>query len=210
MKYFFLILTLFLASCAGYRFQTQANPFAQYGIKKLYVVHFYNHGNIAKLSAILTKKTMLTLLRYKGLQIVNDPKIADAYLLGLVNTPSKIVQSRVTQALRSASFLNLGDQREEVFVPGTQTINSKVNFVLIKTLTPLEKKLMQSGPEKYSFQEKIIFNHTILANTSFNREYFADSLEVVSTQSRGSMEFSLENMAAQVLRDFENQVLLAF
>ncbi len=88
MKFSWIVF-IFFFSCAGYQFKSKDNPFAQYGIKKIYVPMFYNHTNVPQVSASFTKEITRTLLEFKKLRIVDNPKSADAVLVGIVESRLK-------------------------------------------------------------------------------------------------------------------------
>lgn len=207
------IVLIMLSSCAGYRFQQSANPFAQYGVKSISIPMFYNQSNFPNISAPMTKEIYHVLSKFNDLELRSGDQEADAVLIGIVMSPDKVRRSMIGEDFRSAKNVidEIGDQRGDFYIPARTRLQSSLRLVLLKNPTPKEIELLKSGLGRFAIGSKIIINETIALTSSFNRElYSGEALSVVDTQNRGAMRNSIEEMAKSAAQNFKDMVLYAF
>lgn len=215
-KYLSLILLLVLSGgCAGYRFQSKNNPFAQYGIKSISVPMFYNKSNFADVTGPFTKEIYKTLLEFKNLKLSTTPENADAVLIGIVESRAKKKESIIVRNRRRAEAVfgtdSLGDERQDFLVPSVNQIGLRLRIIVIKHPTPTEIKFFQTQFSKNAISSKVIFNETFALNRSYNlKELRGDAIDVLGTQNRGVEKQQILFMAEGAAQSFKDMILYAF
>ena len=214
VRLFLLIFILGLSSCAGYRYQEQNNPFAQYGIESISVPMFYNKSNHSNISSAMTKEIYLMLTRFKGLKVYSGNKEADAVLIGIVDSQNRISQTRRGGNLRSvenAAGEIIGENRGDFYIPSQTDVSAQLRIILIKKPSKKDIQLMQSSLGKFVANSRIIFNETINLNQSFTREIYDDeSVSVINTQNRSALKKSIRSMASNAAQNFKDMIIYAF
>lgn len=209
-----LLLSL-LSGCAGYRFQSKFNPFAQYGIKSISVPMFYNKSNFADVSGPFTKEIYKTLLEFKNLKLSTTPERADAVLIGIVESRAKRKESIVVRNRKRAEAVfgsdSLGEERQDFIVPSVNQIGLRLRVVVIKHPTPTEIKFFQTQFSKSVLSSKVIFNETFELSRSYNlKELRDEGIAVLGSQNRGVEKQQIQWMAEGAAQSFKDMILYAF
>jgi hypothetical protein len=214
MKKWLFLLTF--VSCAGYRFQQDQNPLAQYGINSLSVPMFYNESNFPEVSPMFTKEIYHLLTSYSGLKVHSGFSLAsDAVLIGIIKSSQKRVESQAPLNLRVAqqgARNSIGQSREDFYVPGSNSLNMSLRIIVIKQPTADELEVLHSSfGEQVAKSSKIIFNETFTLTNSFNREILDnEGTQVVGTQNKGSQFRTQQNMAKEAATLVRDMILYAF
>lgn len=216
MRYFLLTLLL-LTSCAGYKFQDKSNPFAQYGIKSLYVPMFYNHGNLGNVNSKLTEEIMQTLLEFKDLKLKQDINTADAVLLGIVTTKEKrkdtiqTISRKSVENIYEEEAFGIKSTREDFYVPSVNRIRFDLRVIVIKHPTKEEIKFLQTELGEKFLSSKVIFNERIRLSEDYAlKELSETSIDVIGTQNRGVEKQTFDTMAKEAASSFKEMILYAF
>lgn len=203
-----------LCSCAGYRFQEKENPFAQYGVKSITIPMFYNKSNLSNVSAPMTREMYQMLSTFSGLELKSGKNNADAVLIGIVDSPSQVKESREASNLRSAKNAAedaLGENREDFYIPATTNVRANLRLILLKNPSEKEIELLKSSLGKFAVGPKIIVNETIALNASFTRELYSGSaIDVIDTQNRSALRSTIDDMAKNAAQNFKDMILYAF
>ena len=212
-----LIISLLatLTSCAGYRFQTKTNPFAQYGIKSIAVPMFYNKSNFADVSGPFTKEIYKTLLDFKNLKLSEGPERSDAVLIGILESRAKKKESITVKNIKKAKTIfgddSLGEERQDFIVPTVNQMGLQLRVVVIKHPTPTEIKFFQTQFSKKVLSSKVIFNETINLRRDYNLKQLRDGgINVLGSQNRGVEKQQIQLMAEGAAQSFKDMILYAF
>lgn len=209
-----LCFIVFLASCAGYRFQEKTNPFAQYGVKSISVPMFYNHSNFPNISAPMTKEIFQMLSGFNGLKLYSGNEKADAVLVGMVTSPEKVKDSQQPKNLRSAKNVLsgvIGDEREDFYIPSSTELRAGLRIVLIKNPNEKEIELLKTSLGRFAVGPRVIVNESIPLTGTFTRElYGASAVDVIDTQNRSALKSTVEDMAQRAALNFRDMILYAF
>lgn len=208
-------MTLFLVSCAGYRFQTSNQFFSQHGVYTLYVPMFYNKTPFSGVSPVFTREIYSVLRQFPNLKIVGSLEGADAVLIGIIESNRDITKATTTKTLRLAKSVaptNVGDGRQDFYIPSTSNVTMGLRLIMVKGPSAQMISILQSDIGKQAgVSSKIIFNEVISVTGVYNREYLDEQGgEVVATQNRGAQKNIINNMAAEAATSFENMVIYAF
>lgn len=213
----FLLLLCLLVGCSGYRFTQQDNPLAQYGIRSLSVPMFYNYSNLPEVSADFTRETYKLLSGFSGLKLKSGYHTsADAVLIGIIKTREKTaMQTQRPGSLRSAQAATpgtLGTSRQQFYVPGSVSLEARLQIIVIKKPSQEDLSLLQSGiGESIKSNSKIVFNEIIPLNSTYTREFLDDAgTQVIATQNAGVQRRTIKTMAENAAISVRDMILYAF
>lgn len=217
---FFLLLTLFLTSCAGYSFKDVENPLAQFGINSISIPVFINNSSLSGMTGPFTKEMALLFSKYPKLKVYNyENKKSDAILIGIINSPPKkrdaiINGNKIYPAGELAD--SFGD-RNLFYLPLDSTYSVVVQFILIKGPSERELNFILDNKELLAQAKtpKIIINETFSLTQSYAHTLYGnqnpDMGGVVNfTNTRGHYHKSILDLAESVATRFEQEVLNAF
>ena len=215
MRLLFPLLIVFLTSCAGYRFQTKENPFAQYGIKSVSVPMFYNHSNFSNVSPMFTREVYRKLLDFKKLKVKSGHVLADAVLIGIILSPKLRKDSVSVLSSKEASNAfgedSIGSNRKDFSVTSVSEINLSLRVMVIKHPSPAEIEFLQNNISAQALSSKIIFNETIPLKVSYqHKELSGTGTKVLATQNRGIEKQRLNDLAMKAADNFKDMILYAF
>lgn len=210
-----LILSLFISSCSGYRFQKKTNPFSQYGIRSISVPMFYNHSSFNNVSGMFTKEIFSTLTEFKDLRITSGRSASDAVLIGIVESDLKHKESTRTKASKSVknTYGNevIGEKREDFFIASVNEIRVSLRIIVIKHPTREEIEFLQTEMGQNALNSRIIFNERISIAESYNlKELQGEATKVLGAQNRGLKKATLDNLAKSAAGNFKDMILYAF
>ncbi|MBD65751.1 MAG: hypothetical protein CME62_11125 [Halobacteriovoraceae bacterium] len=210
----FLIL-LFLFSCAGYKYRSKQNPFAQFGINSLSVPMFYNHSNYADIESVFTQEIFNTMLEYNGLELKSGNKPSDAVLIGIIESRDKLSESMETVITKSADNTFgedvLGTDRDDLLLPRQRSVGLKLRLIVIKHPTREEIKFLTSKMGENAVGSKVIFNEVIgLNSTQTLKSLRGEGIKVLGSQNRGLNRQTMQNMAKSAANNFKDMILYAF
>lgn len=213
-----LFIFLFLASCSGYHFKRTDNPFAAYEIQSVAIPMFLNRSAIPDAGAYLNKEIVLSLTGHTGLKIYNgENQDADAVLIGIVTS-----KDHVTSVYKSDDTFTTGALEESIkgrksfYVPSSTSYAMNLQLVLIRRPTKEDRALIESSLGPFlNAHPRIVLNESLSLSGSFTREVFdtltPDSGGVVNyTKNRSLRDKSLQNMAKDAAKTFNQEVLDAF
>ena len=214
MRLLYFILTLFLFSCAGYRFQQKDNPFKQYGIKSIAVPMFYNQSTLPNITSYFTKEIYNMISDFDGLKIVNARR-ADAVLVGIIESEDRLIDTIVPGSPRSVENLiedDLESTRGEFYVPSSSDVRLRLKLIVIKAPTEEEIKFLRSKKSSKAFlSSKIIFKEEIALSRSFTREIFGKESKVINhSQNKGALKKTIVALSKEAAETFKEMILYAF
>ena len=205
----------FLSSCSGYRLQSRKNPFAQYGVKKIYVPMFYNQGNLGNISGVFTKEILDVLSDFKGLILTRGKSESDAVLIGIIDTPKKLKDSSEVTAVKRVSNTYgedaLGQNRDDFKAPSVNTVSISVRLIVIKKPTSEEIKFFQNSLSENALSSKIIFNEKINLSGNYSlKELQGSSQLVLNSQNRGVEKQLIDQLAKDTATSFKDMIIYVF
>lgn len=211
-----ILLIIFLFSaCSNYRFQSKANPFAQYFIDSLAVPMFYNHSNISNVSGVFTREVYHALLDFSDLKLTVSDKKADAVLIGIISSREKLKDSISTVSSKSVKNTfgedALGKTREDFVVPSVNQMNLTLRIIVIRHPTAEEINFLQKDITQHALSSKIIFNEVIPLSESYTlKELRSEGTQVLGVQNRGVEKQAVFNLAKKAAISFKDMILYAF
>jgi hypothetical protein len=214
MPWYFLLSLL--VGCSGYRFTQQDNPLSQYGIRSLSIPMFYNYSNLPEPSPDFTRETYKILNGFPGLKIVSGySKKTDAVLIGVIRSPEQMIETHIPSNIRSAktrASTSIGSERQNFYVPGTNSINLGVQLIVIKRPTEAELELLRSPMgAQVPKSSKVIFNEFIAASSSHTIEILDRAgTQVNATQTAGVRRKTIKSMAESAAMQIRDMIFYAF
>lgn len=180
-----IMVTVGGTGCSGYKFNTQDNPFEQYGVTSISVPMFQTIGSVPNVAGPFTREIFNTLLRYPGLKVYpGDYKKTDAVLLGIV-VSSEYIRSAIASV--GIDKVNVAGRSKPLNIPTGTSINLTLKLILIKDPTQNDFDYFLSTFSKYKFNHpKVIFQESIGVTDSFSRSRDTG----VGNDSGGSINFT--------------------
>jgi hypothetical protein len=222
VRFFSLILlSLTLASCAGYHFNTNNNPLVGYDIRSIAVPMFINRSVIPELAAPMTKEITFVLNDYSGLKVLsgNDDK-ADAVLIGIIESKNHYNEVVTTsQSLFTDDTVGIKDSigaRSPFYYPVNSTYAFNLKIILIKKPSPEELQLLTTDFAKYmKVNPRVVLVDEIPLSGNFSRvvgesTQINGSGSVNFVKNKGIFEKSLQETCVQAAQTFKQVVLNAF
>lgn len=222
VRFFSLVLiSLTLASCAGYHFNTNNNPLIGYDIRSIAVPMFINRSVIPELAAPMTKEITFVLNDYSGLRVLsgNDDK-ADAVLIGIIESKNHYNEVVTTsQSLftdDTAGIKNSVGERNPFYYPVESDYAFNLKIILIKKPSPEELQLLTTDFAKYmKVNPRVVLIDEILLSGTFSRvvgesTQINGSGSVNFVKNKGIFEKSLQETCVQAAQTFKQVVLNAF
>ncbi len=217
-KVLILFMLFSLMACSGYHFKRTDNPFAAYEIHSVSIPMFLNRSSVADAAAYLNKEIVLSLSSYKGLKVyTGENDNADAVLVGIVSSPD-----HVTSVYKSDTTFTDGSLKDSVqgrnsfYVPSNTSYSLTMQLVLIRRPTKEDRIMIESSLGPYlNAHPRVVLNEGLSLSGSYTREVAAtvkpdDAGTVNFSKNRALMDKSLQNMAKDAARTFEQEVLDAF
>ncbi len=219
VRFFLLFPLVFLASCAGYHFNTNSNPLIGYDIKSIAVPMFINRSALPELAAPMTKEIMLVLNDYSGLKVLSgDNESADAVLIGIIESNDhlhEVVKTSQTLFTDNTIKTSVGN-RSPFYYPVQTTYHLSFRMILIKRPSKEEMELLTSDLGQYmKVNPKVVLMDQFSLSSTFSRVVG----ETVSLQSPGSVNFvknkgimekSIQETSVRAAQNFKQVVLNAF
>jgi len=205
-----------LVGCSGYRFTQADNPLSQYGIRSLSVPMFYNYSSLSETSADFTRETYKVLNNFTGLKIVSGySEATDAVLIGVIRSPEQISETATPLSPRNAKSRagqSIGSERENFYVPGTNTLSMGLQVIVIKKPTKEELELLRSPlGQQAQKNSKVIFNEFFPINGSHTVEILdRDGTQVNATQTAGVRRKTIKSLAESVALQVRDMIFYAF
>ncbi len=213
-----LFILALMVSCSGYHFKKRDNPLEAYEIHSVAIPMFLNRSAIADVGAYLNKEITLILSSYKGLKVYSgENDAADAVLVGIVNSDSHVSNVYNSEDLFTDGNLkdSIGD-RKSFYVPSSTSYALQVQLILIRRPNKEDRQMIESSIGPYmNAHPRIVLNESLPLSGSFTREVSANNGpdsggRVNYTKNRALLDKSLQNMAKDAARTFEQEVLDAF
>lgn len=217
-KLVILFIFFSLVSCSGYHFKRTDNPLAAYEIHSVAVPMFLNRSSIADVAAYLNKEIILSLSSYKGLKVyTGENDNADAVLVGIVSSPDHLASVyKSDTTFTDGSLKDSVNGRNSFYVPSTTSYTMSLQLVLIRRPTKEDRAMIESNLGPYlNAHPRVVLNEGLALSGSFTREVAGtvtpdDAGTVNYSKNRALMDRSLQNMAKDAARTFEQEVLDAF
>ena len=219
VRFFLLFPLVFLASCAGYHFNTNSNPLIGYDIKSIAVPMFINRSVLPELAAPMTKEIMLVLNDYSGLKVLSgDNESADAVLIGIIESSDHMQDVvRTSQTLFTDNTIKTSvGNRSPFYYPVETSYSLNFRMIIIKRPSKEEMELLASDIGQYmKVNPKVVLMDQFSLASTFARVVG----ETVSTESPGSVNFvknkgimekSIQETSVRAAQNFKQVVLNAF
>ena len=162
----------------------------------------------------MTKEIYHMLSIFSGLELKSGNEPADAVLIGIIESPSQVKESKEAKNLRSAKNAvedAIGENREDFYIPSTTNLRANLRLILLKNPSEKEIELLKSSLGKFAVGPKIIVNENISLTGSFTRElYSSQAIEVIDTQNRSALKNTIDDMAKNAAQNFKDMILYAF
>lgn len=221
VRFFLLFPLVFLASCAGYHFNTNSNPLIGYDIKSVAVPMFINRSAIPELAAPMTKEVMLVLNDYSGLKVLSgDNEDADAVLIGIIESNDHLDEvMKTSQKLftdNTGTIKNSVGGRSPFYYPVETSYNLSFRMILIKRPSKEELEMLTSDIGKYmKVNPKVVMMDQFSLSSSYARvvgeTVSADSPGSVNfVKNKGILEKSIQETSVRAAQNFKQVVLNAF
>ncbi len=219
VRFFLLFPLVFLASCAGYHFNTNSNPLIGYDIRSIAVPMFINRSVLPELAAPMTKEIMLVLNDYSGLKVLSgDNESADAVLIGIIESSDHMQDVvRTSQTLFTDNTIKTSvGNRSPFYYPVETSYSLNFRMIIIKRPSKEEMELLASDIGKYmKVNPKVVLMDQFSLASTFARVVG----ETVSAESPGSVNFvknkgimekSIQETSVRAAQNFKQVVLNAF
>ena len=175
---------------------------------------FYNQSALPNVTPYFTKEIYNMISDFDGLKIVNE-KIADAVLVGIIESENKLIDTVVPGSPRNVENLlsdDLESSRGEFYIPSSSEVRLSLKLIVVKSPTEDEIKFFRSKKSDKAFlSSKIIFREKITLSRSFTREIFEEDSKVINhTQNRGSLKKTVVSLSKEAAETFKEMILYAF
>ncbi|WP_372652949.1 hypothetical protein [Halobacteriovorax sp.] len=211
MKIISILAFLFLASCAGYQFRYQNNPFASYGVKSVAIPNFLNKSLISNASTPMTENISSVLSQNTTLKIHSgNSESADATLIGIVTSSDRrndFYQTTGTTLIDSTAG------RRAFYSPNQTSFSLTLTIILIKKPTKVDLSLLNKDFLPFIDKHpKVVFSKSISLSSSYSRylSTASGSDSTNSTQNREILNKAVEALAVSAGNTFREEVLNAF
>ena len=208
----FLFISLFLSSCAGYKFRNQSNPFTSQGVRSMAIPMFINKTSLSHITPAYTKAVHQVLSSYSDLK-VNSGSIEneDAVILGIItskNDVNKEVRYSNSTLMNTEQQDTIGE-RNAFYLPTSGVYDLNVQIVVLKRPTKEEIDFFVNYFKfsKSSFP-RTIFSKSFTVSGSYTIENEVGGIDssapVRGTKNRGNLRKSLIDSAdslAESLRE---------
>lgn len=219
LKSALFLCTIFLASCAGYHFNTNNNPLIGFDIKSVSVPVFINRSTIPNLSTYMSKEIILAMTDYSGLKVYGgDRDDTDAVLIGILESKDQYLETfkpseyQFTDSTLKSSIGN----RAPFYYSTKTTYNFTLRVILIKRPTKQEIELLTSELGAHiKVHPKVVLNETLSVSGDFTRAASSNTGNtsggsVNFTKNQGLLRKSLQDIAIDTATNFKQVVLNAF
>ncbi len=219
--FLFMLVTIFVASCAGYRVRDRGNPFEQEKVRVLAIPMFINKSIYPGVAPIFTREIARLMASYPGLKLrTTTGGDEDAVLLGIIESPQRYSQAYNTTATKftaGALQTSIGN-RAQYYLPTSSSYKISVRLVMIKNPGKLEKELLASSlGSKIKGQpgSKVVFQQSFSYEGNFNRA----SQDTITPDSGGITNYSktrrffiqtIESLAVSTAQNVEDLVINVF
>jgi hypothetical protein len=211
----FLMSSIILNSCAGYKVEDHQNPLINYEISSISVPVFINNSILPNASAPLTKEIVLMFSEFTGLKIIpGESRKADAILVGIVESDQYtrgVYETNSTKVTSGELETAIGN-RNQFNLPSSTKIGFSLRLILIKDPNIGDLKLIKSNLGKYvKVHPKVIFNKSIKLQTVYSREIKPGVAgEVNFTKNKGFQENAISRLGKDAALEFKEVILNAF